>query len=263
MRGEQTMRCPYCGGYNRDDATFCKNCGRDMSMPPVPAPPRQQQPQPPQRSPYQPQQPQPPQRSSYPPQQRPSYPPPQPPRPATPVQAPSYRQPAPTYQPPQQPPPRSPQPPQNGPGTYTPRHRVPAPPPAPLAPPAPEPPAPFPPRTIEQLRALEQGALPYTLVREDISNGRKQVIRIAYSRCTGWQQVATLLKAFRERQSDKYETVVLQGVLEQEGNSVYNFTNGQLVFDRDVRLGSQILKRYQIETGNGYANDSVRIVLSE
>jgi hypothetical protein len=115
---------------------------------------------------------------------------------------------------------------------------------------------------MEQLRMLEQGALPYTLVREDVSNGRKQIIRISYQNCPNWQQVATLFKACKERQSAKYETVIVQGVHEREDN-VYNFNNGQLVFDRNVRLGSQELKRYQIETGNGFASDSMRIVLSE
>ncbi|MBA2284806.1 MAG: hypothetical protein H0W02_04940, partial [Ktedonobacteraceae bacterium] len=43
----------------------------------------------------------------------------------------------------------------------------------------------------------------------------------------------------------------------------YSFTNGELTFDRDVRLGSQITNRYVIETGNGFESDSVRIVLTE
>jgi hypothetical protein len=90
------------------------------------------------------------------------------------------------------------------------------------------------------------------------------VIRIGYPHCTGWQQVATLLKAFKESQSAKCETIVVQGVSEQDSSSsVYNFTNGQLVFDRNVRLGSQVLNRYQIETENGFASEALRIVLSE
>jgi hypothetical protein len=36
-----------------------------------------------------------------------------------------------------------------------------------------------------------------------------------------------------------------------------------LIYDRAVRLGGQTNNRYQIETGNGFEVDSVRIVLSE
>ncbi len=75
-------------------------------------------------------------------------------------------------------------------------------------------------------------------------------------------QVATLLKAFNEYQSDEFETIIIQGVREQD-TSPYVYTNGQLVFDRNTRLGSQLLSRYQIETGDGMSSDSVRIVLSE
>lgn len=97
---------------------------------------------------------------------------------------------------------------------------------------------------------------------DTVGNGRKRIVRIAYRPCTGWMQVATLLKAFKEYQADKFETIIIQGVREQNPN-VYEYTNGQLVFDRNTRLGSQVLSRYQIETGNGMASDSVRIVLSE
>ncbi len=51
-------------------------------------------------------------------------------------------------------------------------------------------------------------------------------------------------------------------MLEQD-TQVYAFTNGQLVFDHGVRLGGLIVNRYQIETGNGFEIDSVRIVLTE
>ncbi len=136
---------------------------------------------------------------------------------------------------------------------------VPAPPPAP---PAPEAPAPFPPRTMAQLQALEQGALAYIVVDTTTQAGRKKQVRITYPRCVPWQQVATLLKALREQQETRFETIVIQGYFPQD-TSLYSFTNGQLTFDRNVRLGSQTQNRYQIETGNGFESDSVRIVLSE
>jgi hypothetical protein len=132
----------------------------------------------------------------------------------------------------------------------------------PPAPPPPEPPAPFPPRTIEQLQALEQGALNYTVVSDTASDGRKKIVRVTYARCAPWQQVATLLQACKEHQEERFDTIIVQGVLPQDSSS-YSFTNGQLVFDRNVRLGSLTTKRYQIETGNGYESDSVRIVLTE
>jgi hypothetical protein len=115
---------------------------------------------------------------------------------------------------------------------------------------------------MQHLKTLEQGALNYTLVSEEESVGHKKTVRILYQRCIPWQQVATLLKALKEYQSDKFTTIIIQGVYGQE-NSVYGFTNGQLQFDRNVRLGSQIMNRYQVETGTGFENDSVRIVLSE
>src|SRR5690242_16524161 len=55
---------------------------------------------------------------------------------------------------------------------------------------APEPPAPFPPRTLQQLLALEPGALAYTIVQDTVGDGRKKIVRIAYPRCTAWQQAA-------------------------------------------------------------------------
>jgi len=115
---------------------------------------------------------------------------------------------------------------------------------------------------MAQLQALEQGALPYTLINDAASYGKKRIVRIIYQRCAPWQQVATLLKAFKEYDEQKFDTIVLQGVLNKEAD-VYQYTNGQLVFDRNARLGSQTINRYQIETGNGYASDSVRIVLSD
>jgi coenzyme F420-reducing hydrogenase delta subunit len=115
---------------------------------------------------------------------------------------------------------------------------------------------------MDQLRALESGALAYTLVSDEVGVGGKKIVRIAYPRCSAWQQVATLLKAFKEYQTQQFNTIVIQGVT-SEDNSIYAYNNGQLWFDRNVRLGSQLINRYQIETGTGLESDSVRIVLAE
>jgi hypothetical protein len=139
------------------------------------------------------------------------------------------------------------------------RRQAPAPPPP--QPPPPAPPAPFPPSTIAELQALEQGALPYTVVESSVGDGHKKTVRIVYAKGVAWQQVATLLKASKEQQEAQFETVLIQGVFEGD-TSVYNFTNGQLRFDRNVRLGGMTTNRYQIETGNGFETDSVRIVLN-
>ncbi len=234
------MRCPYCGGLNSDQAQFCVRCGRDMSVkPPVQttAPrSRASYPSPP------------PQQPSYPAPRQPSqgqgYPRPGVPQPPTPYAPPSQqpRQPAPTHVPPRR----------------TPEAQV----SPPLPTPAPEAPAPFPPHTIQHLKTLVQGALNYTVVHEEENVGRKKTVRILFQRCTPWQQVATLLKALQEQQSDKFNTIIIQGLHSKE-DSIYGFTNGQIQFDRNVRLGSQVMNRYQIETGNGFESDSVRIVLSE
>ena len=95
-----------------------------------------------------------------------------------------------------------------------------------------------------------------------MGDGHKKIVRIVYPKCVGWQQVATLHKAFKEQLEDGFDTIIIQGVFEQDAQ-VYNFTNGQLIFDRGVRLGDLILNRYQIETGNGFEAGSVRIVLTE
>jgi hypothetical protein len=149
--------------------------------------------------------------------------------------------------------PQTPQAPQQS------RRQAPAPPLPP--PPPPEPPAPFPPRTIAELQALEPGGLSYTVVDSSIGDGHRKTVRIAYAKGAAWQQVATLLKACKEQQEAQIETVVVQGFLQGE-TSLYNFTNGQLCFDRHVRLGDKITDRYQIETGNGFEADSIRIVLN-
>jgi hypothetical protein len=108
---------------------------------------------------------------------------------------------------------------------------------------------------------LEQGALPFNVVDSTVSDGRKKIVRITYKKGVSWQQVATLLKAFKEQQEEQFDTIIIQGVSGQDTN-IYSFTNGQLTFDRNVRLGSITTNRYQIETGNGYESDSVRIVLN-
>jgi len=142
-----------------------------------------------------------------------------------------------------------------------PRVRVTEEPVAPRVPVAPESPAPFPPRTVADLEGLEQGALPYRVVSNDVADGRKKIVRIAYAKGIGWQQVATLYKAFKEQQEEQFTTILIQGVSEQD-TSVYAFTNGQIQFDRDVRLGSLTMNHSQIETGIGVGSESVRIHVS-
>lgn len=115
---------------------------------------------------------------------------------------------------------------------------------------------------MEQLRALTAGALPFVPVSDAKNYGKKRIVRIAYPPCASWQQVATLLTALKQFDEPKFETIIIQGVHENEGDA-YLYTNGQLIFDRNARLGNQILKRYQIETENGYASSSIRLVLSE
>lgn len=223
------MRCPYCGGINSDRAAYCVHCGRDLKSQPPPY----------QQPPY---------------QQRQGAPPPLQGRPTNMPQSPQRQ----AQQAPETQRRRTPvTPPQSTQTTTQPEAPVGPPEPSP-----PEPPAQFPPRTLEQLQALEQGALAYTVVNSTIGDGRKKIVRIVYPKGVPWQQVATLLKAFKEQQEDRFDTIIIQGVLEQDTLS-YAFTNGQLVFDRNVRLGSLITNRYQIETGNGFESDSVRIVLTE
>ena len=238
------MRCPFCGGLNSDKASFCAQCGRDL--PQTQANTRQQPPQRPQQQPpYLPQR-QPVQPAQYPPQP-PMQRPPQ-------TQGAAARPTAPQYQPP-----RSPQPPPVArPAQMPPQPRV----PQVLPPQVVESPEHFPPHTLAHLKALQGEAVPYTLVEEVIADGRKKIVRIAYQNCYPWQQVATLLQAFNEQTLGTFTTIVIQGVSEQD-RTAYAFTNGQLQYDRGVRLGSQTLNRYQIETGNGFASDSVRIVLAE
>src|SRR6266699_4070034 len=177
------------------------------------------------------------------------------------LRTPPFQQPAvvkqPPYQQPRQVPPAQPQ------SRRVSQQEAPVrvPPPAP-EPPAPEAPVPFPPHTVEQLRALEQGALAFNILDTTTDGKRKKTVRITYPKSVAWQQVATLLKAFKEQQETQFETIIIQGYLPQDPGG-FTFTNGQLIFDRNVRLGGQTLNRYQIDTGNGLAIDSVRIVLSE
>lgn len=243
------MRCPYCGGLNVDQARFCTGCGRDM----VPQKPGQAATG---------------QRYQQPQGQRPAH-----------TSLPSYTQPSNYAQP--RTPVQQPQRPASAPAPARTAVPVPAkqqvaaqaparqretPMQAPPAPPSqsrvPDAPAPFPPRTIEQLKALTSGALSFTVADESVVNGRKKVISIIYPRCAPWQQVATLLKALEQYRSDKSETVVIQGVRSADALE-YGYTNGQVRFDRNVPLGSQKINRYQIETGGSLDAESVRIVLTE
>ena len=116
---------------------------------------------------------------------------------------------------------------------------------------------------MEQLNALlTPGAQPYTVVESLVADGKKKIVRIAYASVTAWQQTATLLKALQEQQEGQYNTIIIQGVLPRQQDT-YAFTNGQLQFDRAVRLGGSTNNRYVIETGNGFASDAVRFVLNE
>lgn len=240
------MRCPYCHGLNAERAAFCAHCGRDLTQPPRTTPTAQSV-QPPSSTRAS---------QSY-PQQQPS---PYAQRtPASSVPPTSVAQPQPA-RPPQA---RSTTSPPSPTARATANASMPRPAqvtrtPEPVK--APEPPAQFPPRTLEQLQALEQGALSYSIIHEAIGDGRKRIVRITYHACSAWQQVATLLKAFKEQQSDTFDTLIVQGVI---SNTLlpYTFNNGQLRFDRNVRLGSQLINRYIIETGTGFENDAVRIVL--
>ena len=219
------MRCPYCGGSNADQANFCARCGRDLKVFPPPNQQRQGFPPPPQGRPTT--------IPSSPQQQQ-----------AQQAQA-TQRRRTPTV--PSQP-------------VQTARQQqIPVVPPEPVAP---EPPSQFPPHTVEQLHALEESAQAYTVVDSSVGDGHKKIVRIVYSKCAGWQQVATLLKALKEQLEEGFDTIIIQGVFAQN-TDVYSFTNGQLFFARGVRLGDLILNRYQIETGNGFETDSVRIVLTE
>jgi hypothetical protein len=209
-------------GRNSERAGYCTYCGRDLRNLPS------QQPAAPRQQP--------------PPNQLPPL--------GYPTAAPR-QQPQPPQQPRQVPPP----PPQ----ARRVKQEAPVPPPAP---PAPEAPAPFPPRTTEHLHALESGALAFNVLDTTIDGKRKKSVRIVYPRCVAWQQVATLLKAFKEQQEAQFETIIIQGYWPQDPGG-FTFTNGQLTYDRAVRLGGQINNRYQIETGNGFEVSSVRIVLSE
>lgn len=115
---------------------------------------------------------------------------------------------------------------------------------------------------MEQLKALEQGALTYTTLDTTANAQWKKTVRIVFPRCAPWQQAATLLKALKEQLNTDHETIVIQG-LQPQDTDTYGFTNGQLTFDRHARLGGQTMARYLLETNDGYASDSVRVVLTE
>lgn len=219
------MRCRHCGRPNPDQASFCVHCGRELA----PA-------------------------AHYPPYTPPTYPPVQlPPPPGASVGRRGGQNVA------------APPNPQNSSASRKGRKRgvqpvvevqeV-------AAPIEVEAPAPFPPKTLEQLKLLTQGALDYTKVSEGIANGKRKTVRISFRTCAPWQQVATLLKALNAEQSTMLETIIVQGLMGNDVDS-YGYNNGQLQFDRNVRLGSQMLNRYVIETGTGFESSSIRIVLAE
>ena len=232
------MRCPYCGVTNGEQARFCVHCGRDMTTGRPGPGVRQQSPYTPQPSSGQ----RPPSSSTVTPQQ-PPYQPSQPPQPA-------QGRGAPTTRPPQTQTPQTSQPPRVRPQSV----------PVPAPMPEPDAPAPFPPKNVEQLNALEQGALAYNVLDTTVNAQWKKTVRIVFPRCTAWQQAATLLKALKDQLNTNHETIVIQG-LQPQDTDIYGFTNGQLTFDRHARLGGQTMARYLLETNDGYASDSVRVVL--
>ncbi|MGH2509265.1 MAG: hypothetical protein ACRDHZ_17935 [Ktedonobacteraceae bacterium] len=234
------MRCPYCGGLNRDQSTYCVNCGRTMQG----APPQyQQQPQGAPQAKW----------SGTQPQARPVSAPPPPARPQqnyTPAQQRPSRQPVP---PPQAPVPVAAPANRRNPPAATAQ--------VPVQAPIPPAPAPFPPQTSEQFEALlATGAQQYTVTESVKGDGKKKYVRIVYADCTHWQQAATLLKALREQFADQFETIIIQGFTIQQPNTA-TFNQGQLQFDRHVYLGSRVSQRYIVETSDGFKNDSVRFVL--
>jgi len=87
-------------------------------------------------------------------------------------------------------------------------------------------------------------------------------VRISYPRCTGWQQAATLLKALKEQQDETCAAITVQGVLPHLAE-ISAFSNGQLLFERGVRLGGHVGTRYVVETENGFASTATRFVLNE
>lgn len=230
------MRCPYCGVSNAEQARYCVHCGRDMTTGRPGPGVRQQSPYTPQPSSSQ----RPPSSSTATPQ--PPYQPPQP------VQGRAV----PTTRPPQTQTPQTSQPP---------RMRT-QPQPVSVSVPEPDSPAPFPPKNVEQLKVLEQGALAYNVLDTTANAQWKKTVRIVFPRCAAWQQAATLLKALKEQLNTNHETIVIQG-LQPQNTDIYGFTNGQLTFDRHARLGGQTMARYLLETNDGYASDSVRVVLTE
>jgi hypothetical protein len=121
----------------------------------------------------------------------------------------------------------------------------------------------FPPGTIAHLYSLQQGALPYQQADDIQYYARKKIVRIRYPYSAPWQQVATLMSAFTAFDDPTYDTIIIQGIRDQFHDPIYDYTNGQLIFDRNVRLGSQLQKRYQIETDNGFSNRAQRIVIAE
>jgi len=252
------MHCPYCGGLNQERAAFCVNCGRDLTRQVPNNLQRQQATQIPARPGTTPQNR--PTNAQYQPQSR------VPTQPFAPRQQVQPQQGyAPASRPAVQTPtaPRQTAQPQQTQTTaqvsrrQTTRSSQPAP-----VQSAPEPPAPFPPHTIAQFEALlAAGNQAYSVIESDVGDGKKQIVRIVYPRCTGWQQAATLLKALREQQDAKCETILIQGVLPRQAGAG-SFTQGQLQFDRNARLGGQVSNRYIVETSDGFASDAVRFVLN-
>lgn len=231
------MRCLYCNGWNQERAAYCVSCGRDLRKPQ----PNSQTQRPPAFVPPRP--------------GNPVNPPVQQPRSGSPINQPVQQTGRVSNPPVQQTAPA-------GRRQAVAASRIAA--PAPLVPvPPPESPVPFPPRTMDQFNALlAAGAQSYKIVESSMESGKKKLVRIVFSADADWQQAATLLRALRDQPDEKLNTIIIQGVRSQQ-EGLYAFTNGQLQLDRNVRLGSQVSSRYIVETGNGFASDSLRFVLNE
>lgn len=247
------MRCPYCGEPNNNaSASFCIRCGRDLKT--------GAQVRPRQRS-FQPVQGAPAPRDMGQPGPGPYYAPAPPQMPnsvaiSMPANIPGQRQPGKPVQAGRTARPKV------SPGQVV-RHEelnLLTPIMAPVQ--GPQAPESFPPRTFAQLIALEKEALDYKVLNDDLGYGPKKIIKIEFARSVPWLQVATLLNALSKYRSTSSDTIIIQGSYPQSSN-LYDFSNGQLQYDHNVRLGSQLLDRYLIDSGTGLESDGVRIVFTE
>ncbi|WP_201380893.1 zinc ribbon domain-containing protein [Ktedonobacter sp. SOSP1-85] len=249
------MRCPYCGEPNNNaSASFCIRCGRDLKTG-AQVRPRQRSFQPPQGAPapHNMSQPQPGSGPYYAPS---SYQVPGGAVNPMPANIPGQRQPGTPTQSGRATRPKA----SSGQVARREELNLLTPIMAPVQ--GPQAPESFPPRTFAQLIALEREALDYKVLSDDQGYGRKKIIKIEFARSVPWLQVATLLNALSKYRSTSSDTIIIQGSYPQSSN-LYDFSNGQLQYDHNVRLGSQMVDRYLIDSGTGLESDGVRIVFTE